>query len=308
MRDGQRLRVLDSLVATGVIAPELNRLKRVSDKRLGNHRHELVVGDIRDRTLALAAGKDVDVIVHLAACTGVVGSIEDPFEDCDVNVRGTLNCLESARRNECDAFVLASSGAPLGEQNPPVHEEMVPKPISPYGASKMAGEAYCRAYHGSFGLRAMALRFSNAYGPHSRHKTSVIGEFIRRAVRGETLVVYGNGSQTRDFIHVSDIVEAIIRATERGRGGEVYQIATQTESSVAEVARLVGDAVGECGGGLASVVHKPSRKGEVHQNYADITKARTELGWEPRRGLEEGIRGLVQWWRNAEVSPWFSES
>ena len=132
------------------------------------HKLELVVGDIRDEDLAVKACRGMDAVVHLAANTGVIPSIEDPRGDCTTNVLGTLNCLEAARKNGVKRFVFASSGAPLGEQEPPIHEGMVPRPISPYGASKLCGKAYCSAFHGSFGVETVALRFGNVYGPYSQ--------------------------------------------------------------------------------------------------------------------------------------------
>jgi len=198
---------------------------------------ELVVGDVRDAELTIKVCRGIDAVVHLAASTGVIPSVEDPRSDCTANIIGTFNYLETARLNKIKRFVFASSGAPLGEQQPPIHEEMVPRPISPYGASKLCGEAYCSAYHRSFGLDTVALRFGNVYGPRSTHKGSVVAKFIRHIFAGKPLPIYGDGNQTRDFIYVDDIVDAILLALEKPKvGGEVFQIATHQEYTVAEVA------------------------------------------------------------------------
>ena len=170
---------------------------------------ELVVGDVLDKELALKVAKKADVIVHLAANTGVGPSVENPRKDMEANVIGTFNMLEAARQNNVKRFIFASSGAPIGECEPPIHEELAPHPVSPYGASKLAGEGYCSAYYRAYGLETVALRFGNVYGPLSAGKNSVIAKFIKQAIAGETLEIYGNGEQTRDFIYIDDLIQAI---------------------------------------------------------------------------------------------------
>ena len=140
----------------------------------------LIVGDIKDPETCMTCCKDIDVVVHLAANTGVAPSVENPREDMENNILGTLNMLEAARRHKVKRFIFASSGAPIGECEPPIHEEMAPHPVSPYGASKLAGEGYCSAYYRSIGLETVVLRFGNVYGPGSTHKSSVIAKFIKQ--------------------------------------------------------------------------------------------------------------------------------
>ena len=202
----------------------------------------LIVGDVRDEALAIRAAAGTDIIVHLAASTGVGPSVNNPRFDCLTNVVGTLNYLEAARAVDVKRFVFASSGAPVGECSPPIHEELAPHPVSPYGASKLAGEAYCSAYSRTFGIEAVALRFGNCYGPFSNHKESVVAKFIRESLLGSPWEIYGDGRQTRDFIYVDDIVAAIeLAATARCIGGEVFQIATNTETTVLELAGQLGE-------------------------------------------------------------------
>src|SRR5699024_11073922 len=150
----------------------------------GENKVQLIVGDILDEPLTLQAAESADVIVHLAANTGVGPSVDDPRKDCTTNVIGILNMLEAARHNEVKRFVFASSGAPVGEVEPPIHEELAPHPVSPYGASKLAGEGYCSAYYRTFGVETVALRFGNVYGPRSSHKGSVVAKFIKQAMNG----------------------------------------------------------------------------------------------------------------------------
>lgn len=258
---------------------------------------ELVVGDIRDKDLAHRVCRNVDAVIHLAANTGVIPSIEDPRGDCITNVIGTFNYLEAARTNKVKRFVFASSGAPLGEQEPPIHEEMVPHPISPYGASKLCGEAYCSAYYGSFGLETVVLRFGNVYGPYSNHKGSVVAKFIKHILAGEPLPIYGDGNQTRDFIYVGDLVEAIVFAMEKpGIGGEVFQIATHLEHTVGEVAEELNALAQKHLGRTSPIVYERERKGEVRRNFSDISKARRMLGFEPKYDLKRGLEETFLWY------------
>ena len=131
-----------------------------------------------------------------------------------VNIVGTFNFLQAARHNNVSRFIFASSGAPAGEVVPPIHEELPPHPVSPYGASKLAGEGYCSAFNKTYGVETVMLRFGNVYGPGSLHKGSVVAKFIRNAIDGEPLVVYGDGSQTRDFIYIEDLIRAVLLASE----------------------------------------------------------------------------------------------
>jgi UDP-glucose 4-epimerase len=254
---------------------------------------ELTVGDIRDRAAVLDCARGVDTVIHLAAHTRVVESVENPEINFDVNVVGTFNLLEACRRSGVRKFILASTGgAILGEQTPPVHEEMVPRPIAPYGASKLAGEGYCSAFHGAYGMQTVALRFSNVYGPWSYHKGSVIAQFFRNIMQGSPLIVYGDGRQTRDFVFVGDLVEAILAADAAELGGEAIQIASGRQTSLNELLQLMREVVA---GRSFEVLYEPARAGEILHNYALIDKARWLLGYEPRTQLRDGLRATWQW-------------
>src|SRR5215213_1359704 len=258
---------------------------------------ELVVGDILDEGLALRAAEGADVIVHFAANTGVMPSVEDPRADCMSNVVGTLNFLEAARHNGVGRFVFASSGGTvIGEAEPPIHEEMVAHPVAPYGASKLAGEGYCSAYFQTFGIETMALRFGNVYGPLSGHKNSVVARFIKRAMDGDVLEIYGDGTQTRDFIFVDDLIRAVrLSATTDGVGGEVFQIATSAETTVQELTDNLLPALAAVGLKDVEVRKTAARRGEVRRNYADTSKAHRMLGWKAEVGLDEGLVRTVDW-------------
>jgi UDP-glucose 4-epimerase len=253
---------------------------------------ELVAGDVRDYEAMEACLAGIDVVVHLAAHTGVLPSLDDPLGDAAVNISGTVNVLECARRRGARRFVFASSGAALGETEQPIREDRLPRPASPYGASKLAGEAYCSAYHQGFGLEAAALRFSNVYGPGSKRKESVVPRFLKRALAGEPLEVNGTGEQVRDFIYVDDLVDAVLLAalTEAEVGGEVFQVATQVETSINTLAQTVCEVVAAETGRTVAIRHVPAPPGDLPRVFADISKARRVLGFEPKVPLKEGVR------------------
>lgn len=258
---------------------------------------QFVRGDIRKPESLRHACSDMDIFVHLAANTGVPKSVANPELDFDVNARGTFNALEAAHIAGVKRFIFASSGAPAGNAKPPVTEETVPHPISPYGASKLAGEGYCSAWHHCFGLETVALRFSNVYGPWSGHKTSVIAKFLNAALSGKDWEIYGDGSQTRDFIYVGDLVEAILRAAwAPGIGGEIFQISTGQETSLAELAALLASALKKAGLSAPAGRMGEPRLGDMPKNYALPAKAAQTLGWRARTDLKEGISKTVKWY------------
>lgn len=302
---GHHIRVLDNLSVGSVrdlaaAAPVAEIPASPGDFPRRDEAVQLLIGDIRDEKSVQYAAHGADVIVHLAANTGVLPSLEDPRADCSANVVGTLNMLEAAREQSVQHFVLASSGAVLGEQTPPIHEHKVPKPLSPYGASKLAGEGYCSVYSACFGIRTAALRFGNVYGPGSALKNSVVAKFIKQALRGERLVIFGDGTQTRDFIYIDDLVDAIVRAAALEEGGEVFQIATNRETSVNEVAQLLSDLIREMAGREVDIDYTQPRTGEILRNYADVSKAARMLGWRPQWSLRDGLRETVKWYAERE--------
>jgi UDP-glucose 4-epimerase len=298
--EGSLVRVVDNLSVgkredLGLVS-EFSEVKPDQFQTPPGKRLRLVVGDIQDEKLSQAASSGIEAVIHLAANTGVIPSIENPRADCMANVIGTFNYLDASRTNGVKRFVLASSGAPLGEQIPPIHEEMVPHPISPYGASKLCGEAYCSAYYGSFGLETVVLRFGNVYGPYSSHKGSVVAKFIKHILAEEPLTIYGDGNQTRDFVFVEDLASAILAALEKpGIGGQVFQIATHKEHTVGEVAEELNSLAQRHLGRASRIVYEKERKGEVRRNYSDIGKARRMLGFEPKHDLKQGLEKTFLW-------------
>ncbi len=252
---------------------------------------EFIRGDVCDENAVRAAVDGVDVVIHLAAQSGVIPSIEDPLKDFEVNAAGTVNLLMAARNADVARVVYASSNAALGEVPNPFEESKAPNPISPYGASKLAGEAYCLAFNGSFGLGTVALRFANAYGPFSSHKNSVVAKFLKRALDGQPLIIYGDGSQTRDFIYVEDLCDAIILAAQVDCAGEIFHIASGVETPIIDLAHITQEIVGPD----VRILFEERRQGEAYQISVSIEKARRLLRFSPRVELREGVRDTHGW-------------
>lgn len=272
---------------SSTLSPENNHAPKV----------ELIVGDIRDPETCEKCCQNIDVIIHLAANTGVPQSVADPRLDMECNVIGTFNMLEAARTHKVNRFVFASSGAPAGEVEPPIHEELPPHPVSPYGASKLAGEGYCSTYYKTFGVETVALRFSNVYGPGSTHKSSVVAKFMKLGIEGRTLEVYGDGQQTRDFIYIDDLIKAIVlSATRKGIGGETFQIATSQETALNELLDAMLPIMEKRGITRPTVKYSEKRLGDVKRNFSDTTKAKTLLGWKATTELTEGLEKTVSYY------------
>ena len=252
----------------------------------------VIEGDIRDKEDAERATDGVDAVVNLAAITGVPISLEKPQETFEVNVSGTQNLLKACRKNGVQKFVLASSNAAVGDKEPPMHENMVPAPISPYGASKLSGEALCKSYSASFEVDANALRFANVYGPYSDHKTSVVMKFIRRAQEGKELRIYGDGHQTRDFIHGKDIARGVLSTLQSDVSGEVFQIGTREETEILDLAQRIKQLAEKSNTASPNVTHEDPRQGDIYRNYTDYDKANQVLGFEPKIDMETGLKHL----------------
>jgi UDP-glucose 4-epimerase len=285
-----------------------DRVRVIDDLSIGQRAyldgvpHELVIGSVADRATVRAAVEGVDAVVHLAARAGIDDSVRDPVGTFEANVAWSIGVLDAARLAGVRRFVFASSNAATGDHAPPSDETDLPQPRSPYGASKLAIEGYVGAYAATYGLATCSLRFSNAYGPRSLHKRSVVAAWLRAAIKGETIVINGDGRQTRDFIHVDDLASAVIAALdapETAVAGELFQAGTGVETSVAELAAAIGRAVGR----TLDVRHGPARAGDVARNVARVDKASTVLGFRAAVALADGLARTATWYSRALDDP-----
>ena len=260
---------------------------------------KFIAGDIRNLNDVQEAMNGVNGVIHLAADTRVVDSIKNPTHNFETNVLGTFNVLKTARDLEIQSVVNASTaGAILGEVEPPVHEEILPKPIAPYGASKLATEGYCSAFAGAYNLNVVSVRFTNVYGERSYHKGSVVAHFFKRILSHQDLVIYGDGSQLRDYIYVKDLCYGIYQCLMQASSfrGEVFQLGTGIPTSVNELVNLVKKTVGE--DYPVSVTYAPFRQGEVKNTSADITKASSKINFGPQVELVTGLQNTWNWFLN----------
>jgi UDP-glucose 4-epimerase len=269
----------------------------IDNESLGDRRHldldkiRFLHGDLVNRDDVRSALEGQDAVVHLAADTRVMDSIENPQRNFDNNVIGTFNLLELCRELGVGRVVAASTGgAILGDVEPPVHEQMPPQPTSPYGASKLMLEGYLSAYSSSFGVSGCALRFSNIYGPRSFHKGSVVAHFFKQILAGEPLVVYGDGSQTRDYLYVGDLVEAIRVAMDSDAQG-AYQLGSGKPTTLNQLI----DAMRAVTGGDLDVDYRDFRAGEVRDTWCQVDKAREAFGYDPSTTLDDGLQATWAW-------------
>ena len=261
---------------------------------------EFVSGDILNRRTVYSALENVDTVVHLAADTRVMDSINNPDLNFQVNVVGTYNILNAMRSRNITRIINASTGgAILGEVHPPVHEQMVPQPLSPYGAAKLACEGYCSAFTGSYGFAATSLRFSNVYGTRSYHKGSVVAQFFKNVLKNEPLTVYGDGSQTRDYVFSEDLAGGIVSAIKAGRAG-VYQLGTGIPTSINQLIDAIRRTVGSTH--RVDVNFRHFRPGEIRHTYCAIDKAREHLNYTAPTSLEEGLATTWDWFVSAAKS------
>lgn len=293
MERGHPVMVLDNLSSGS-----MKNLERWMD----DPSFKFIKGDIR-RPLELALtpqsigdGPPIGTIVHLAARVDVTTSFDKVHEDLEVNYLGTLNVLEHALRAGTKNMVFSSSAAVFGDTSKvPVGEDEVTAPLSPYGLNKLSSEQLMRIYSAQYGLSCKSLRFFNVYGPRqnpSNPYSGVISKFMSWALSSEPFIIYGDGSQTRDFVHVRDVAEAIYCAASSPSSG-TYNIGTGKETSISDLTREVASAAGI----PPRTVNMPARKGEILRSCADIGLAMEKLSWEPAIELKEGIRSTFRWFQ-----------
>ncbi len=273
---------------------KIRNVETISKKHPGSF--TLITGDIRNRDhlTELFKRNRIDAVFHLAARAGVRPSIADPLLYEDVNVRGTTMLLEVCKEFEMGRFVFASSSSVYGEnQRVPFSEaDLDLQPISPYGATKRAGELLCYCYHHLYGMDIACLRIFTAYGPRQRPEMA-IHKFTALMDREEEVPMYGDGSSKRDYTYIDDLIDGMMAVLHRHKGFEIYNLGESRTTSLNELIRLIELALGK----KAKIRRLEPQPGDVSITYADITKARRMLGYQPKMDMERGIQRFVEWFK-----------
>jgi UDP-glucose 4-epimerase len=282
--------VVDALVTRGDQVAVIDSLVHGTKENV-QAAAELHVRDIREPLDDLFDSVRPDAVFHLAAQADVRVSVENPVEDADVNVVGTIRILEGARRHGAQVVFASTGGAIYGECEEPAREDGTVEPLSPYGTSKLAAEEYLRSYNRLYGTRHIALRYGNVYGPRQdpHGEAGVVAIFLGALSRGEQATIFGDGSQTRDYVYVGDVARATTSTVGQDHG--VFNVGTGHETSVVELYELCARVAG------SDVVAQeaPARLGELQRSFLDPTRAAHELGFTAMVDLEDGLRATWKW-------------
>lgn len=286
IKTGNMVTVIDSLVSG--YKSNLNPFSGI----------RFIESDIRNSDLVLKAVEGNDVIFHLAASVGNKKSIDDPMTDASVNVLGTLNILEAAKKLGVKKVVVSSSAGIFGElKTLPIGEDHPIEPDSPYGCSKLCEEKLALAYAKLYPMEVVCLRYFNVYGPNQRYDAygNAIPIFTFRMLKGETIYIYGDGEQTRDFVHVNDVVRAnILAASAKGVVG-AFNIASGSRITIKRLVEMIMS----YSDGRSVVEHTNKRAGDVLHSVANISKAKEILGYSPQVGIEDGLKDYIGWAQKA---------
>ncbi len=246
-----------------------------------------IIWDIRKEIDSALRDYEIDTIIHAAAQVSVLKSVEDPKIDAENNIIGTINLLEYARKHDVKYFIYISSAAVYGEPRYlPIDEAHLTAPKSPYGLSKLTGERYALLYHELYGLKVASVRPFNIFSPRQDPNSpysGVISIFVDRAKKGEPLIIYGDGEQTRDFVNVEDVVQ-LIKLLQKDKPTGIYNCGTEKETSINELAKIIKNISGKD----LEIVHLPPREGDIRRSYASIEKARS-IGYKPTTNLKRDI-------------------
>lgn len=256
----------------------------------------IIEGDVRDKTAVELAMQDVDVVFHLAASVGNKRSIDYPVVDAEINVLGTLNVLEAARKEGVRKIVTSSSAGIFGElKTIPIKEDHPIEPDSPYGCTKLCEEKLCLSYAKLYDIEAVCLRYFNVYGPNQRFDAygNVIPIFVFRMLRNESLLIYGDGDQTRDFVHVDDVVQANIKAADSIGVNGAFNIASGTRVTINRLVEMIAKE----NGNSIKTEYGAERPGDVRHSLADISLANQRINYAPLVDLETGVKEYVHWAR-----------
>lgn len=291
LNEGFEVTVIDNL--------DTGRLENIAYHQ-GRKEFHFIKGDIRDFNLVKETLKDIDVVFHEAALASVTLSVENPILTNDINVTGTLNLLKASSDLHVKRFIYASSAAVYGDARSPIkREDMNPNPTSPYGVSKLAAENYVKLFHKLYGLETVSLRYFNVYGPRQRFDIQcayggAITIFTNRLLRNMPPIIYGDGEQTRDFVYIQDVIEAnILALNNKNAVGEVFNIGTGKNISVNQVANTLKEIMNK---EPLKTIHTDPRPTDIRHGYADISKAKKILGYNPKFSIKEGLTKLVKWY------------
>ena len=265
---------------------------------LENKSFKFIKGDIRDFNFLLEVFKDIDIIYHEAAFTSVPQSILMPESCNDVNVNGTLNILNAARKNDVEKIIYASSSSVYGDTpSLPKKEDMPRIPISPYGVSKMTCEAYMQVFHQVYGMKTVSLRYFNVFGPRQKDSpySGVIAIWLGRIIDNKELIIFGDGEQSRDFTYVNDVVQANLLAAEHDISGEIINIGAGSPIKLNDLAKLMLKITNN---EELKIIHADPRPGDILHSYADISKAKELLKFQPKFSPEDGLRDYLKWYCN----------
>ena len=260
-----------------------------------------VEGDVSAPGVVHEAARGCDVIFHLAASVGNTRSIDNPVRDSEINVIGTLNVLEAARKHGIARVVFSSSAGIFGElKTLPIAEDHPQDPDSPYGASKLAAEKMCLVYNKLYGMNNVCLRYFNVYGTRQRFDAygNVIPIFAERMLRSQRVTIFGDGEQTRDFVHVADVARANYLAGISDDAAGAFNVGSATRISINALVQLMGDSIDES----VDVVHEQPRPGDVRDSLAAIDAATQAFGFVPSMELEAGLTAYIEWLRTDEVT------
>jgi UDP-glucose 4-epimerase len=282
--------VVDALVARGDEVAVIDSLVHGSKDNVPAGA-ELHVRDIREPLEDVFDALRPEAVFHLAAQADVRVSVEHPVDDADVNVLGTVRILEAARSHGAQVVFASTGGAIYGECSEPAREDSPCEPLSPYGTAKLAAEEYLRSYNRLYATRHIALRYGNVYGPRQdpHGEAGVVAIFLGALARGEQARIFGDGTQTRDYVYVADVARATVTAI--GSDGGVFNVGTGRETSVVELYELCARAAGSD----AQAEHAPARLGELQRSFLDAARAAEVLGFTAMVDLEDGLRATWDW-------------
>lgn len=291
--------IVDELVRRNIETYVIDDLSSGSIENLQDHKHNnllhLIIGDVKKINEHMSDVNDIDVVFHEAAIASVPKSISNPSLVHDVNVNATIEILNFCRKKGIKRLVFASTAAVYGTTNGPVLENMLCKPISPYGASKLSVENYLDAYNAAYGIETVALRYLNVYGPRQimNDYSGVITIFINSLLSGQPPTIHGDGKQTRDFIHVKDVVQANILAMESNHAsGKRFNVASGNSITILELFETLRELIKAH---EISPKFGPAREGDIKYGAASADKIKSDLGFEQRISMREGLADVVQY-------------